>query len=434
MRPALLWGRAFFLRWESLRLSVASSATIYFDNNATTRPSEGVVAAVAESLRSHWHNPSSVHRPGQEAKRAMELARGAVAQLIDATGTVKASEITFTSGGTESIDLAVRGVLGLGAGGGTLVTTAVEHAAVRDLAEQMEKVGGKDGGKVVYLPLDRDGRVELEGARRVFEGLSGAGGLLSVQWANNETGVVQPVRELAAMARGMGGVKGGGWLVHIDATQWVGKEPTALVEERGGVPFCDLLTLSPHKFHGPKGVGVLWVRKGVRLSPRLLGSQELGRRGGTEPVPAIVGAGVAAEEAGEWLKDAGGRARGRALRDRFEREVLAAVPDAVVNGGGAGVDGGGRLWNTTNIGFPRLEAEALLLLMSERGLAASAGAACSSGSLDPSPVLLAMGVSPEVAHGSVRFSLSKETTEEEVERGVGVVVECVRRLRGSMVG
>ena len=191
-------------------------------------------------------------------------------------------------------------------------------------------------------------------------------------------------------------------------------------------PVGDLMTFAPHKFHGPKGVGVLWVRPGVALRPRILGAQELGRRGGTENVPGILGAGVAAREALEWLRENAPRARLAALRDEFERAVLAAIPDAAVNARAAP-----RLWNTTNIAFPRLAAEALLMIMSEQGLCASAGAACSSGSLEPSPVLLAMGIPEPLAHGSIRFSLSRHTTREEIDAAVAIVAGAVARLRGS---
>jgi cysteine desulfurase len=241
--------------------------------------------------------------------------------------------------------------------------------------------------------------------------------LVSIQWANNETGVIQPVETIASLCRERG------VLFHCDAVQVIGKEPVG-----SSLP-CDLLSFSPHKFHGPKGVGVLWTRPGVKLRPTLLGTQELGRRGGTENVPGIIGAGVAAREAAEWLADPAARSAIGALRDHFENLILKAVPDAVINGQGAP-----RLWNTTNIGFPRLEAEALLLLLSERGLCASAGAACSSGSLDPSPVLLAMGVPEPIAHGSLRFSLSKHTTREEIDQAARTVIESVTRLRASLPG
>jgi cysteine desulfurase len=235
-------------------------------------------------------------------------------------------------------------------------------------------------------------------------------------WANNETGVVQPVQAIGERCRERG-VR-----FHCDATQWAGRMPTALAS----MP-VDLATVSAHKFHGPKGVGALWARGGVRVEAQVVGGpQERERRGGTENVPGIVGMGVAADAARAWLADPAARAAGAAARDAFERAVCAAVPDAVVNGAGAE-----RLWNTTNIGFPGLEAEAMLLLLSERGVAASAGAACSSGSLEPSPVLLAMGVPARVAHGSVRFSTSRRTRPEELQSAARIVPECVARLRRS---
>lgn len=358
---------------------------------------------MTEALTVHWHNPSSVHRAGQAARQQVELARQSVADLLG----VKAREITFTSGGTEAIDLAVRGVLrALPAPRHTLVTTKAEHAAVRDIGEELEK-----SGHTRWVKLSRDGLINPDD---LAAQLTPDVGLVSIQWANNETGVIQPVAEIAALCRAKG------VLFHCDATQWVGKEAVA-------APPCDLLTFAPHKFHGPKGVGILWTRPGVRLRPLLLGTQELGRRGGTENVPGIIGAGVACQEAADWLSNEAERQRLAALRDQFEKSILAKVPDAVINGRPAP-----RLWNTTNIGFPRLEAEALLMLLSERGLCASAGAACSSGSLDPSPVLLAMGVPDEVAHGSLRFSLSRETTEAELTEAAAIVGECVARLRLSM--
>lgn len=378
-----------------------------FDHNATTRPSPAVVEAVTRALKQTWHNPSSVHRAGQAARREIELARQSVADLIHA----RPREITFTSGGTEAIDLAIRGTLAAVASRQpVLVTTRVEHHAVRDLAEDL----ARQGVAVRYVPLmpDSSGRVDLGALPAVLEGAT----IASIQWANNETGVVQDIAAIGALCRDRRVI------FHSDATQWVGKEPADAEASN-----ADLLTFSAHKFHGPKGVGMLWARRSVRLRPLLHGTQELGRRGGTENVPGIVGAGVACREAAEWLSDPSARSRAAALRDRLERGVLDRVPDARINPG----TGVARIWNTTNIGFPRLEAEAIIMLLSERGLNASAGAACSSGSLEPSPVLLAMGVPPEYAHGSVRFSISRETTESEVDRAVTIIAESVGALRAS---
>ena len=393
---------------------------VYLDNNATTRPTERVVEGVSGALREHWGNPSSVHRLGLDARRALESARSSVAGLLG----VKARGVVFTGSGTESIAMALRGhLLALkGTGRDTVITSAVEHAAVRELGEQLEREGI---GRCVLAPVDRAGRVDPGSIGTLIDDRTA---LVSVQWANNETGTIQDIGAIGALCAERGVV------FHCDATQWVGKMPASLEgddPELGST--IGILTASAHKVHGPKGVGVLWARRGVRLVPIMPGSQELGRRGGTEALSSIVGAGIAFDEACQWLDDSAARERGEAMRDRFESSVVARCAEflseqAVVNSADAA-----RLWNTTNIGFPRLEAEALLLAMSERGLCASAGAACSSGSLDPSPVLLSMGIEERVAHGSVRFSLSRFTTDEEIDRAIGIVVESVRVVARSMV-
>lgn len=379
---------------------------IELDHNATTPPDPRVIDAMARAMRETWHNPSSVHRAGQAARHAVELARASLARLIGA----EPKAITLTSSGTEAIDLALRGMLeALPAPRRVLVTTRVEHAAVRELASDLEEQGG---AVVCWAPVDRAGLVDPDGLARLLDDRRG---MLSVQWANNETGAIQPIEEAARLARQRG------WLVHCDATQWVGKMPTSVLDESGS-PWLDALTFAPHKFNGPKGVGVLWLRRGVGLRPRIHGTQEHGRRGGTENVPAIVGAGVAADIAIYWLRDASERERLANLRDEFESLVLAACPIAVVN---RPRDRARRLWNTTNIGFAGREAEPILLALSERGVNASAGAACSSGSLEPSPVLLAMGVPEAVAHGSVRFSIGRGTTRDEALEAARVVASVV---------
>ena len=385
---------------------------IHLDNNATTKPAPEAVEAARRAMEELWHNPSSVHRGGQAARYAVERARGELAALAN----VRPRELTLTGSGTESIDLAIRGVLEA-RGRPVLVTDDIEHAAVRDLAEAL---ASKAGVEIRRLPIDANGVVDAEALPALLE--DDAVGLVSVQWANNETGAIQPIERIGVICRESKVP------FHCDGTQWIGKLPASTPDERGRHPF-DLLTFSPHKFHGPKGVGCLYARRGVPLRPTLHGSQELGRRGGTENVPGILASGEAARVARAWLEDPSERERLSSLRDAFERAVLDRCAGAVVNGAG-GVHG--RLWNTTNIGFPRLEAEAVLLAMSERGLCASAGAACSSGSLDPSPVLLAMGVPPEVAHGSIRFSLSRDTTEAEIEEAVELVASAVQRLGRSM--
>ncbi|MCC5822874.1 MAG: cysteine desulfurase [Phycisphaerales bacterium] len=384
--------------------------TIYLDNNATTRPSPGVVDAVREGLEARWHNPSSVHRPGQDARHAMEKARAKLAALIG----VSPRRLTLTASGTESVHLAFRGLLGA-TGKRTVITTAVEHAAVRDLCELL----AGEGVTVRTIPLDDAGAARADAVEALIDDDTA---LVSVQWANNETGVVHPVGGIGAACRARGVP------FHCDATQWVGKMPCDL--SASDAPAIDLLTFSAHKFHGPKGVGGLWTGPLVRLRPVMPGSQELGRRGGTENLACVLGAGVAAEEAMVWLGDDAERARLGALRDRLEALILERCPGAHRNPSGPCE----RLWNTANIAFPRLEAEALLMGFSEKGLCASAGAACSSGSLDPSPVLLAMGIAPESAHGSVRFSLSRETTDDEIGEAAGIVGAVVKRLAAVLPG
>lgn len=402
---------------------------VYLDNNSTTRPCDEAVRAVRDAMERTWANPSSVHRAGQDARNVVELARRAVGDLIG----VRAGEVTFTSGATEAIVLAHAGVLAaLPADRRVVVTSAVEHEAVRESLEALAGSHGLAGVRVVNAEVSVGGVVDVASVERALD--AGGVGLVSLQWANNETGVVQPVREIGRACRHAGA------LFHCDATQWVGKRVTRVLRPTmsGDVdldapdPWIDLLSMSAHKFHGPKGVGALVARRGVGLVPNVHGSQEKGRRGGTEAVPLIAGMGAAAVAAMEWLTTTGvgegpGTAAGTAaLRDRLERTLVRRC-GGVVNGAGCE-----RLWNTTNIGFEGLEAEALLRLLSERGVAASAGAACSSGSLDPSPVLLAMGVPERVAHGSIRLSLSRETTTAEIEEAIRVITAGVETLRGSL--
>ncbi len=416
---------------------------IYLDHNATTRPAPDVVAAMRRALEEWWPNPSSIHRPGQTARQQIDLARKHLAELI---GT-RPRFLTFTGSGTESLDLAIRGHLlarGLiGAananthgGPPTIITTPIEHIGVRELARALER---EEGVHVLMADLDEQGVVQATSVERLLNEHPQTA-LVSVQWANNETGAIQPVEIIGKICRERNVT------FHCDATQWVGKMPVNVegvvemaegdqagrhqsIEAVRGNLACDLLTFSPHKFHGPKGVGVLYARAGVRTAPLIHGEQELGRRGGTENVPGIIGAGVAAQLALQWLRDEENPRRVGVLRDRFERAVLEAVPEARVNSAI-----GPRLYNTSSIGFPKLEAEALLMLLSERGVCCSAGAACSSGSLEASAVIQAMKIAPDYAHGTLRFSLSRETTVTEVDEGARIVAECVARLRRSWTG
>ncbi|MCC6581169.1 MAG: cysteine desulfurase [Phycisphaeraceae bacterium] len=390
---------------------------IYLDNNATTKPDAAVTRRMMQALEELWANASSVHRMGQMVRQQMELSRAALAALIGAPPR----QLVLTSGGTEANNLALRGILTQTTD--VLITPPTEHAAIREPAEALSK----QGHPVQRLLIDGAGRVSPKSLDDLLALVlsmdpSPRRVLVSVQWANNETGVIQPIAELSRIVQSHSGQ--GQVLLHVDATQAVGKIPVDV-----GQAGVHLLTFSAHKFHGPKGVGALYVGPGVRLQPQILGGpQERQKRGGTENSVAILGAGVAAELAQLFLADLARVKELTALRDRLEQGIRAAIPDAVVNGvlPDQAVP---RLWNTTNIGFPKLESEAILVALSEKGLCASAGAACSSGSLDPSPVLLAMGVPPDVAHGSIRLSLSRMTTEAEIDAAIALIVQVVEKLR-----
>ena len=371
---------------------------IDLDANATTRPCDEAIAAAHRAMACAWHNPSSIHRAGQDARATVELARRSIAALINA----RPAELVFTSGATESIDLAIRGCL---TPRSTLVLSAGEHAAVREVAAQLER----QGTRVVHVPIDGTSRIDPGAIERAIDGPS----VVSVHWANGETGAIQPIEAIAAICRQRGAV------LHVDASQWVGRMPTDV-----SALDADLVSFSPHKWHGIKGVGVLHVARGVALAPTRPGAQELGRRGGTEAVPAIAAAGAAAEVARAWLADPAARERLGVLRDRFEAGVLEGVA-----GGVNGPDRAHRIWTTSNLWFEGVEAEPLLLALSEQGVLASAGAACSSGSLEPSPVLLAMGIGEQRAEASLRFSLSRLTTDTEIESAIKIVQEAIIRAR-----
>jgi cysteine desulfurase len=373
---------------------------VYLDNNATTRPAPEVVAEMLPFLTEWYANPSSVHRFGQRARHAIDEARGRVAKLIGCAE----SEILLTGGGTESINTAVRGLLGARSPRKRIVTTAVEHSATRELCQQL----AKEGIEVVEVQVDRAGALDLD---QLKNSITEQTALVTVMWANNETGVLFPVDQIAEMCRGQRVP------FHCDGTQAVGKIPVNVADVG-----MDAMSFASHKFHGPKGAGGLFVRKGVRFRPLLIGGpQERGRRGGTENVPGIVGMGKAAELAKAALPR---MARVAALRDRLERGILQSIEDTSVNG-----RTDARLPNTTNIGFTRLEAEAILLLLSEQGICASAGAACSSGSLEPSHVLRAMKIDQKIAHGAIRFSLSRYTTDAEIDRALEILPGVIARLR-----
>jgi cysteine desulfurase len=384
-----------------------SHMRVYFDYNATTPLSPGVADAVARATRDLFGNASSVHHFGQQAKAAIDEARTAIASLVNADP----SEIVFTSGGTESDNFAIRGGAAVHelmqpAGRRHLVATAIEHEAVLNTL----KAFTRRGWRTTLVPVDRSGIVSVDAVR---EALAHDTAVVSIMHANNEIGTVQPIAAIAAVVHERGA------LFHTDAVQSVGKIG---VDVRAlGV---DLLSLSAHKFNGPKGAGALWIKRGTRLEPILTGGKhERNRRAGTENVPAIVGMGVAAREAREKLAPEG--ARLAALRDRLEEGILASVPGTAVNGTREG-----RVPNTSNISFDRVEAESLLIALDLEGIAVSTGSACSSGTLEPSHVLRAMGFPPHRTQNSLRFSLGLFSTEEEVDFVVGVLPRLVEKLRG----
>jgi len=374
---------------------------IYLDNNSTTRMAPEVFDAMSPFLRERFGNPSSLHSQGQSARHAIESAREQVAALIGA----RPREIVFTSGGTESDNLAILGTLAAYSDKRHIVTTAVEHPAVFGLCERL----AKQGCRVTFVGVDRDGHLD-EAAYEAA--LTEDCALVSVMHANNETGVIFPIQRLAARAAQCG------IPFHTDAVQTAGKIPID-VNALG----VNLLSLSAHKIHGPKGVGALCVGRGMRLRNQQVGGhQERDLRPGTENVAAIVGMGVACDLASRRLQS-GSWSRVAALRDRIEAGLLERLDYARRIG-----DPDVRVPNTTTVAFERLEAEAILIALSEAGVCASSGSACSSGSLEPSHVLQAMGIERPLAHGAVRFSLSEETTDAEIAQALEIVPRVVGRL------
>lgn len=376
---------------------------LYLDNNATTRPAPEVVDAMLPYLSEWYGNPSSVHRFGQRSRQAIDEARAQVSAAIGCAD----SELLFTGGGTEAINTAIRGLLATRSPRKRIVTSTVEHSATRELCAQL----AREGAEVVEVPVDHLGMLDLERLRGAIDDNTA---LATLMWANNETGVLFPVHEIASICRAARVP------FHCDGTQAVGKVPVHVTNAG-----MDAMSFASHKFHGPKGVGGLYVRRGVRVRPLLIGGpQERSRRGGTENVPGIVGMGTAAELSVAAIEEMG---RVAEMRDQIERKIIASIDDSHVNGSTEF-----RLPNTTNIGFSRLEAEAILLLLSEQGICASAGAACSSGSLEPSHVLKAMGIDARIAHGAIRFSLSRYTTEGEIRQTIEVLPRIIARLRSVL--
>ncbi|MBW2017260.1 MAG: cysteine desulfurase NifS [Deltaproteobacteria bacterium] len=375
--------------------------TIYLDNNATTQVSPEVLEAMLPYFNEYYGNPSSAHTFGGQVAAKLRKAREQVADLLGA----RPEEIIFTSCGSESDNTAILSALRTEKEKRHIVTSRVEHPAVRSLCHYLEK----QGYKVTEIPVDREGRLDMDQYR---VSLTRDTALVTLMWANNETGVIFPVEEAARMA------KERKILFHTDAVQAVGKIPIDLSNSA-----IDMLSISGHKLHAPKGIGVLYVRTGTRFSPFLIGGhQERGRRGGTENTAGIIGLGKACEMAAENMEKENTRVK--ALRDKLETGILSLVPNTRVNGAGAE-----RLPNTSNISFEFVEGEAILLLMDEHGICASSGSACTSGSLQPSHVLRAMGVPFTMAHGSIRFSLSIYNTEEEIDFVLEKVPPIIEKLR-----
>ncbi|HET8667259.1 MAG TPA: cysteine desulfurase family protein [Terriglobales bacterium] len=372
---------------------------VYFDNNATTPVLPEVFEAMRPYFTEHYGNASSIHQDGQQARAAVERARESVAKLVGG----RTSEIVFTSGGTEGDNLAVFGMVQKG---DHVITSTIEHEAVLNAGKRLQQTGCE----ITHVPVDRHGLVDPDDVKRALRSNTK---LISIMMANNETGVLQPLEEIGRIATEAD------VYFHTDAVQAAGKVPVD-VKAIG----CDLLSISGHKMNAPKGVGAIYVRKGMLVQPLFYGGKhERSRRAGTENVPGIVALGKSAELAREAFTN-GAVERIRDLRDRIEMTVTSTIQATGVNGTGAP-----RVPNTTNLYFDYIEGEALVIALDLKGIAVSTGAACSSGATEPSHVLTAMGLSHDRARGSMRFSLGKQTTTEEVDYFLSVLPEVVARLR-----
>lgn len=375
--------------------------TIYLDNNATTQVAPEVLEAMLPYFRDLYGNPSSMHSFGGQVARELREARERVASLIGA----EPEEIIFTSCGTESDNTAIRSALAAYPDRRHIVTSRVEHPALKVLCARLVS----QGYRVTELPVDKDGLLDLE---QLEKSLSPDTAVVNLMWANNETGVIFPVKEAAELVRERG------ILFHTDGVQVAGKIPINMKANS-----IDMLSMSGHKLHAPKGIGVLYLRKGTKFSPFMIGGhQEKERRGGTENTPNIIGLGRACQLAAQNMEEENTTVS--RLRDKLEKEILARIPNSRVNG-----DHLKRIPNTTNISFEFVEGESILLLMDEYGICASSGSACTSGSLQPSHVLRAMGVPFTMAHGSIRFSLSIYSTEEEIDFVIEKLPPIIEKLR-----
>ena len=376
-------------------------AFVYLDHNATAPMLPEVLEGMMPYFTGQFGNPSALHSGGKRALAAMKQARVSVANLLGC----RATEIVFTSGGTEGDNLAL---LGMVAPGDHVITSVIEHSAILRTCHYLEQAGCQ----VTRVSANSNGQVEPDEVRKALRPNTK---LISIMMANNETGVLQPVEEIGRIA-----TEADAWF-HTDAVQAAGKVPIDV--DRIG---CDLLTITAHKMHGPQGTGALFVRRGTPLRPQLHGGhQERGRRSGTENVPGVVGLGLASEFARRGLED-GSQSRIASMRDQLESAVLGHIPDTGVSGAKAM-----RVSNTSNIYFDHIGADALVLALSERGVAASRGAACASGEAEPSSVLMAMGLSGERSRSSVRFSLGKTNSEQDIEYLLSILPETVRRLRSA---
>jgi len=379
---------------------MSEERTIYLDNNATTQIDPAVVEEMLPWLRDGYGNPSSSYSLGRRALDAIETARARVAGLLGC----ETSEIIFTSCGTESINSAIQSAIALDPDRTHVITTGVEHSATIKLCEHL----ARKGYEITWLPVDSRGQLDLQ---RLEQAIRPDTALVSMLWANNETGVLFPIEKVAEICRAKK------VLFHCDAVQAVGKIPLSVADS--GIHF---LSVSGHKLHAPKGVGVLYTSRKVRFAPLLRGSQENARRGGTQNVASIVALGKAAEIAADHLAEE--QTRVRALRDRFEQGILAQVPGVEING-----DTDHRLPNTTSLAFEGIEAEGALLLLDERGVCCSAGSACTSGSVHPSHVLKAMGFSNERARASLRFSFGRFNTDADIDAALEIVPAVINKLR-----
>ena len=375
---------------------------VYMDYNATTPCDKRVVEEMLPFFSDEFGNPSSLYGKAKESKKAVEKARSQVAELLHC----KPEEIFFTSGGTESDNWAIKGIaFALKDKGNHIITSKIEHHAVLNTVKFLEKIGFE----ITYVPVDKYGVVDVDFIKKSVKKQTI---LISIMYANNEIGTIQPIEEISEIARK------NGIYFHTDAVQVVGKIPFS-VEEKG----IDLLSLSAHKFYGPKGVGALYIRKGVKILPFVHGGhQEKGKRGGTENVAGIVGLGKASEIAQQEMEEE--MKRVKRLRDKLENGIRERIPEIVINGHPEK-----RLYNTLNLCVKYVEGESLLLNLDFEGICASSGSACTSGSLEPSHVLLAIGLPHEIAHGSLRFSLGKYNTDEDVDKVIEVLPGIVEKLR-----